>query len=176
MIKIFGLIILSGVFVVLPRALVPDNDNLPIISFILFWVVVLRRHYKKKKLKKEKVLAENLAAEQELHEQKKAEANREYKAGLYQREQERRERKAEEYGISLSELSAWEKECEQDEKERPGCIEKLRKIPGISKKMAEYIMDTYRNSSGIKGATEEELRSIPKVSKNIAAAIKKAFP
>ena len=45
MIKIFGLIILSGVLMVLARALVPDNDNVPAIAFILFWVVILVAYF-----------------------------------------------------------------------------------------------------------------------------------
>ena len=157
MMKIFGLIILSGVFMVLSRALVPDNDNIPMISFILFWIVVLLiGYYKKKKLKVER--------ERE-KERKRAKGKKEDQEREVEREREREVEREREL----------EAEFERKERERPGCIEKLRKIPGISQRMAEYIMNTYSNSSGIEEATEEELRSLPKVSKNIAAAIKRAF-
>ena len=145
------------------------------------------RERKVELIKRDQIRDQEREAKRKDQQRKESIKRRDQRAAEIDREERKLLKQAKKLGISVSELIAQQqqavkdaqqaaKKTQQAVKDKKDSIEKLKKIPGMSQRMADYIMDTYTNSSEIGIATEEELRSIPKVSKNIAAAIKRAFP
>jgi len=140
----------------------------------IFWFLIL--YIKNKKAKSEERKFSRQAETEELERMREVEAREKIRLRKANSKKNIRLREALEkrYEAQAAERLAKAREAKAA-REYDKFVEKLTKIPGITKKMAEYIIEEFNTQQNLKKATIENMLTVPKLSKRQAEAIKKKF-